>query len=89
MDPISQHWIKSASICRHTSENQLPFLLQTQARDAIQDLLGGEDQVDEKCSSWGDSSIVNLGIDELEPQELDNWHVYGGFFIGDSHYTNN
>ncbi|GLB36443.1 hypothetical protein LshimejAT787_0307310 [Lyophyllum shimeji] len=58
------------------------------AWEAIQDLLGGEDRIDEKCSTWGDSFIVNLGIDELEsmdkpiePQDLDNWHVDGDFFV--------
>ncbi|KAF5377511.1 hypothetical protein D9615_005138 [Tricholomella constricta] len=58
------------------------------AWDAIQDLLGGADRIDEKSSSWGDSFIVNLGTDELErdnksvdPRDLDNWHVDGDFFV--------
>ncbi|RXW19989.1 hypothetical protein EST38_g5870 [Candolleomyces aberdarensis] len=55
---------------------------------AILDLLGGEDRVNEYGSTWGDSFIVNLGTPELEsakvdipPQDLDNWHVDGDFFI--------
>jgi hypothetical protein len=38
------------------------------AWDAIADLLGGEDRVDDECSAWGDSFIVNLGTKELENQ---------------------
>lgn len=50
------------------------------------DLLGGEDRVDPESAMWGDGFIVNLGKPEYEgrrvpPQELDNWHVDGDFFI--------
>jgi hypothetical protein len=38
------------------------------AWDAIADLLGGADRVDEEVSKWGDSFIVNLGTKELENQ---------------------
>ncbi|KAF6766228.1 hypothetical protein DFP72DRAFT_865959 [Ephemerocybe angulata] len=55
---------------------------------AIQDLLGGEEGIDEAASTWGNSFIVNLGTPELEaatdtiaPQDLDNWHVDGDFFV--------
>ncbi|KAG7099515.1 hypothetical protein E1B28_001360 [Marasmius oreades] len=54
---------------------------------AITDLLGGEDRIDEKSSSWGDSFIVNVGTPDLEgaasvhPSDLDNWHVDGDFFV--------
>ncbi|KAG5715260.1 hypothetical protein E4T56_gene2999 [Termitomyces sp. T112] len=55
---------------------------------AIQDLLGGEDRIDEKSSAWGDSFIINFGTEELEketkrmePQDLNNWHVDGDFFV--------
>lgn len=54
---------------------------------AITDLLGGEDRVDEKSSSWGDSFIVNFGTPDLEdapsvhPRDLNNWHVDGDFFV--------
>ncbi|KAF5336837.1 hypothetical protein D9611_003209 [Ephemerocybe angulata] len=55
---------------------------------AIQDLLGGEERIDEAASTWGNSFIVNLGTPELEaatdtiaPQDLDNWHVDGDFFV--------
>lgn len=56
----------------------------------MQDLLGGEERIDEKSSSWGDSFIVNFGTPELEnekstvaPEDLDNWHVDGDFFVGE------
>lgn len=59
-----------------------------QAWDAIQDLLGGEERIDEVSSSWGDSFIVNFGTPEMEksesavePQNLNNWHVDGDFFV--------
>ncbi|KAF9535497.1 hypothetical protein CPB83DRAFT_841854 [Crepidotus variabilis] len=55
---------------------------------AIKDLLGGEDRINSEASSWGDSFIVNVGTEELEdckkhvaPQDLDNWHVDGDFFV--------
>ncbi|TFK41320.1 hypothetical protein BDQ12DRAFT_647253 [Crucibulum laeve] len=55
---------------------------------AMKDLLGGEERIDEEAASWGDSFIVNLGTDALEkvkqplaPQDLDNWHVDGDFFV--------
>ncbi|EEB98224.1 hypothetical protein MPER_02310, partial [Moniliophthora perniciosa FA553] len=57
------------------------------AWDAMQDLLGGEDRIDEKCSTWGDSFIVNFGTPELEgaepihPRDLGNWHIDGDFFV--------
>ncbi|KZT09288.1 uncharacterized protein LAESUDRAFT_735537 [Laetiporus sulphureus 93-53] len=58
------------------------------AWDAMCDLLGGEERIDGRSSSWGDSFIVNLGTPELEgpdkyvaPQDLDNWHVDGDFFV--------
>ncbi|KAI0036550.1 hypothetical protein K488DRAFT_40886 [Vararia minispora EC-137] len=54
---------------------------------AMLDLLGGEERVEEKSGTWGDSFIVNLGTDALEgqepmhPRDLDNWHVDGDFFV--------
>jgi hypothetical protein len=61
---------------------------------AIQDLLGGQDRIDEDASTWGDSFIVNLGTAELEgiegmphPRDLDNWHVDGDFFVSCLHYS--
>ncbi|KDR84828.1 hypothetical protein GALMADRAFT_217902 [Galerina marginata CBS 339.88] len=55
---------------------------------AMKDLLGGEDRIEERASAWGDSFIVNLGTDKWEqtakpiaPQDLDNWHVDGDFFV--------
>ncbi|KAJ3513556.1 hypothetical protein NLJ89_g2877 [Agrocybe chaxingu] len=55
---------------------------------AIKDLLGGEERINEAASTWGDSFIVNLGTDHWEkatekpaPQDLDNWHVDGDFFV--------
>ncbi|THH01554.1 hypothetical protein EW026_g1142 [Hermanssonia centrifuga] len=57
------------------------------AWEAIKELLGGEDRIDEQASTWGDSFIVNFGTPALEgaptvePPNLDNWHVDGDFFI--------
>ncbi|PFH49197.1 hypothetical protein AMATHDRAFT_76302 [Amanita thiersii Skay4041] len=58
------------------------------AWDAIQDLLGGADRIDANTSTWGDSFIINLGTsalaascEEIAPQDLDNWHVDGDFFV--------
>lgn len=58
------------------------------AWDAMQDLLGGEERIDETRSTWGDGFIMNLGAPELEgthqdidPRDLDNWHVDGDFFV--------
>ncbi|KAJ4476676.1 hypothetical protein J3R30DRAFT_3292198 [Lentinula aciculospora] len=56
--------------------------------DAMQDLLGGAERINEEDSHWGDSFIVNFGNDALEgvtehihPRDLDNWHVDGDFFV--------
>ncbi|TFK76809.1 hypothetical protein BDN72DRAFT_829974 [Pluteus cervinus] len=58
------------------------------AWEAMKDLLGGAERIDEESSSWGDSFIVNFGTPELEkdaedikPENLDNWHVDGDFFV--------
>lgn len=54
---------------------------------AICELLGGEDKINlERSKQWKDSLIVNLGSPEYEgkdvkPQDLENWHVDGDFFI--------
>jgi len=51
-------------------------------------LLGGSQKIDadSKVTLWKDSFIVNLGTPEkhnklIKPQELDNWHVDGDFFV--------
>ncbi|KAF1362398.1 hypothetical protein EJ07DRAFT_107613 [Lizonia empirigonia] len=51
-------------------------------------LLGGSSKIDStsSISTWKDSFIVNLGTPEkhnklIKPQELDNWHVDGDFFV--------
>ncbi|KAI8978879.1 hypothetical protein BD414DRAFT_445233 [Trametes punicea] len=56
--------------------------------EIMKELLGGEERIDEASSTWGDSFIVNLGTPELAaqrtplpPQELENWHVDGDFFV--------
>ncbi|KAL4899360.1 hypothetical protein BDW74DRAFT_171538 [Aspergillus multicolor] len=61
------------------------------AWSAICELCGGEERIsdDTEFRSWRDSFIVNLGKDEwegddrqgqLDPRQLDNWHVDGDFF---------
>ncbi|KAG9007767.1 hypothetical protein FRB90_009223 [Tulasnella sp. 427] len=53
---------------------------------AMCDLLGGEDRINENTSTWNDSFIINFGSAETEgkvvpPEELDNWHCDGDFFL--------
>lgn len=52
----------------------------------MKDLLGGEERIDPESGYWTDAFIVNLGKPEDEdltiaPQDLDNWHVDGDFFV--------
>lgn len=52
----------------------------------MKDLLGGEERIDPESGYWTDAFIVNLGKpgDEelsIAPQDLDNWHVDGDFFV--------
>ena len=52
----------------------------------MKDLLGGEERIDPESGYWNDAFIVNLGKPEDEnlniaPQDLDNWHVDGDFFV--------
>ena len=54
----------------------------------MKDLLGGEERINPESSSWSDGFICNFGTDELEkrekdvePYDLDNWHVDGDFFV--------
>ncbi|KAG7450252.1 uncharacterized protein BT62DRAFT_927572 [Guyanagaster necrorhizus] len=52
--------------------------------NAMVDLLGGEDRIDLEASTWGDGFIINLGTRDgthIDPQDLDNWHVDGDFFV--------
>ncbi|KAI0771116.1 hypothetical protein BD413DRAFT_476334 [Trametes elegans] len=58
--------------------------------EIMKELLGGEERIDERSSTWGDSFIVNLGsaarpVDARAPSPspaaLDNWHVDGDFFV--------
>lgn len=67
----------------HRQENVRTF--SPKAYAAMCDLLG-EDRIDPESAMWGDGFIVNLGKEEWEgkvipPQELDNWHVDGDFFM--------
>jgi len=63
--------------------------LSPKAWDAMADLLGGDDRIaiNETSGFWGDSFIVNLGLDEYEndkiidPRSLGNWHVDGDWFV--------
>jgi len=53
---------------------------------AICELVGGEEKIEPGTHHWNDSFIVNLGRDEyadldIAPQDLDNWHVDGDFFV--------
>ncbi|KAF8078290.1 hypothetical protein FPV67DRAFT_1464832 [Lyophyllum atratum] len=88
MDPNDKSTWDRERIHMPSHKRELVAEFAPRAWDAIKDLLGGEDRIDEKSSSWGDSFIVNLGTDGLEranelvdPQDLDNWHVDGDFFV--------
>ncbi|CAE6403139.1 unnamed protein product [Rhizoctonia solani] len=53
---------------------------------AICELVGGEEKVADYCKEWRDSMITNLGTkrwetEDIKPQELDNWHCDGDFFL--------
>lgn len=71
----------------HTKEEVSKFA--PKAWDAMLDLLGSEDRIDEPSATWGDSFIVNLGSEKdtgnlqtaVNPKDLNNWHVDGDFFV--------
>ncbi|KAF2629893.1 hypothetical protein BU25DRAFT_484957 [Macroventuria anomochaeta] len=79
----------------HTERTNMPHWKEFQvahfaprAWGGICSLLGGSHKIDveSKVSLWKDSFIVNLGTPEkhnklVKPQELDNWHVDGDFFV--------
>ncbi|KAF8747189.1 hypothetical protein RHS02_00371, partial [Rhizoctonia solani] len=53
---------------------------------AICELVGGEEKISDYCKEWRDSMITNLGTErwekeDIRPQELDNWHCDGDFFL--------
>lgn len=54
---------------------------------AICELCGGEARIDPGTRQWRDGFIVNLGSAEAEaagappPEQLNNWHVDGDFFV--------
>ncbi|KXN83603.1 hypothetical protein AN958_01168 [Leucoagaricus sp. SymC.cos] len=90
-DEQAKHFLEHGYIVvrsAFTREQAAEFTSEMWAWAAIKDLLGGEERIDEKAATWGDSFIVNLGTEELaqqpeslSPKELDNWHVDGDFFI--------
>ncbi|KAJ4384642.1 hypothetical protein N0V86_000242 [Didymella sp. IMI 355093] len=79
----------------HTERTNMPHWKEFQvasfapkAWGGICGLVGGSERVDidSEVSRWKDSFIVNLGTPEkhnklVKPQELDNWHVDGDFFV--------
>lgn len=90
---IHMPWHKREPVATFSPKVPNPFIFATlsvssilQTWYAMQDLLG-EGRIDEANSTWGDSFILNLGTPELEgstpisPQQLDNWHVDGDFFV--------
>lgn len=82
-------------IHRHTERTNMPHFREfdvstfaPRAWGGICSLLGGSSRIDSKSSvsTWKDSFIVNLGTPEghnkvVRPQDLDNWHVDGDFFV--------
>jgi hypothetical protein len=80
---------------RHTERTNMPHFREFQVADfaprawgGICSLLGGSSKIDASASvsTWKDGFIVNLGTPEkhhklVKPQDLDNWHVDGDFFV--------
>lgn len=86
MDPLDKStWTAS----RTNMPNHKAFSadeLAPRAWAAICELCGGEDKISPESKEWRDGLIVSLGSPELEgkevqPQELDGWHVDGDFFV--------
>lgn len=87
--------IQKLMIPRHTERTNMPHWREFQVQDfapkawgGICGLLGGSSKIDatSSVSKWKDSFIVNLGTPEkqnklIRPQELENWHVDGDFFV--------
>ncbi|KZM25003.1 uncharacterized protein EKO05_0009455 [Ascochyta rabiei] len=79
----------------HTERTNMPHWKKFQVEEfaprvwsGICGLLGGSHKIDANnaVSTWTDGFIVNLGTPEkhnklVRPQELDNWHVDGDFFV--------
>ncbi|KAF9700937.1 hypothetical protein EKO04_000847 [Ascochyta lentis] len=79
----------------HTERTNMPHWKEFQVEEfaprawgGICSLLGGSHKIDanNSVSTWKDGFIVNLGTPEkhnklVKPQELDNWHVDGDFFV--------
>ncbi|KAH6637702.1 hypothetical protein C7974DRAFT_355486 [Boeremia exigua] len=79
----------------HTERINMPHWKEFQVADfaprawgGICGLLGGSHKIDidSEVSLWKDSFIVNLGTPQkhnklVKPQDLDNWHVDGDFFV--------
>ncbi|KAF3347667.1 Putative polyprenol reductase [Verticillium dahliae VDG2] len=85
MDPDDKSsWRARTHMPAHRSFDAHVFA--PKAWSAITELCGGEDRVVPESRQWRDSLIVNLGSPEFEdkhvrPQDLDNWHVDGDFFV--------
>jgi len=79
-------WKNKIHMPHHRKEDVKTF--SPKAWAAMKDLLGGEERIQEGSGTWNDGFIVNLGAPEWEgddvyiaPQDLDNWHVDGDFFV--------
>ena len=86
MDPADKStWTASkTNMPNHNTFSAAKFAPRAWA--AICELCGGGDRIAPKSSEWRDGFIVNLGSPEKEgqkvnPQDLDNWHVDGDFFV--------
>ncbi|KAG7117683.1 hypothetical protein HYQ45_015777 [Verticillium longisporum] len=85
MDPDDKSsWRARTHMPAHRSFDAHVFA--PKAWSAITELCGGEDRVVPESRQWRDSLIVNLGSPDFEdkhvrPQDLDNWHVDGDFFV--------
>jgi hypothetical protein len=82
-DPSSWPW-ERANLPGHTTVDVVDFA--PKAYDAICEIVGGEERVEEWAKKWKDAWIVNLGkpeykeTDEPDFRYLDNWHNDGDWF---------
>ncbi|ORX34511.1 hypothetical protein BD324DRAFT_636193 [Kockovaella imperatae] len=87
MDPHDQStWTREWTNMPH-HKTELVSKFAPTAWDAICDLVGGAERIDDDKRSWSDGFIVNLGSEEFPPErtthptELKRWHCDGDFFL--------
>jgi len=85
MDPNDKStWKPRTNMPHHREFDASEFAPKAWA--AICEVCGGEDRITPESKQWKDSLIVNLGSEEnegreVDPKQLDIWHVDGDFFV--------